>query len=72
MVIPALDRDLAAAAQRDAEREHAFWHEHVQELLRRYPDQLVAVQNGEVVAASGDLLDLVSQLEAKGLSPPEV
>ena len=55
-----------------AEAEQAFWDSHYSELLSKYPDQFVAVHDGEVVATAFDLRDLVRDLEALGLQPSDV
>ena len=57
----------AHAAWAAAEAEDAFWREHYEEYLRRYPDQFVAVADGRVVAVSPDLRHLIGFLEGKGL-----
>jgi predicted N-acetyltransferase YhbS len=67
MTVPTLDR--AHAALREAEAERSFWEQHAVELLRRFPDQFVAVRDGEVVASGAELPDLIAQLKAKGISP---
>ncbi len=59
------------AAFREAEREDAFWKKHHKRLLRQYPDQWVAVRDGEVIATSSDLLGIVNELEQLGLKPTQ-
>ena len=56
----------------EANRELAFWRDHYQEFIEKYPDQFVAVYNGEVVAANPDLFGLVAELEKLGLKPRQV
>lgn len=56
----------------EAEREYRFWQEHYQEFLRRYPDQFVAVHDGQVVAVSDDLSDLTASLANLDLRPTDV
>jgi len=58
----------ARAAFEAAKVEDTFWHAHHTELLEKYPDQFVAVFDGEVVATSPDLLELDELLEGKGLN----
>ena len=70
MSIP--DQVEAEAALKQAEAETAFWAEHHQEYVRKYPDQFVAVHDGEVVAASPDLESLLEQLTARGLNVQRV
>ena len=53
----------------EAQRILRFWEEHYGEFLRRYPEQFVAVRDGEVVAANPDLAMLVYHLREMGLSP---
>ena len=62
----------AAAALKQAEGETAFWAEHYQEYVRKYPDQFVAVHDGEVVVASPDLESLLEQLAVRGLNVQSV
>lgn len=57
------------AAFREAEREDAFWEENYERLLQQYPDQFVAVQEGEVVVASPRLEGMLQQLEELGIDP---
>ena len=49
----------------EARAEDAFWSQHLRELLRRYPDQFVAVANGMVVATSPSLGDLINELQRR-------
>ncbi len=62
----------AAAALKQAEGETAFWAEHYQEYVRKYPDQFVAVHDGKVVATSPDLESLLEQLAARSLNVQRV
>jgi hypothetical protein len=55
----------------DAEREDAFWDAHHDAFLEEYPDQFVAVRDGEVVAVAYDLRDLLASLRALGIEPTE-
>lgn len=66
MSIP--DQVEAEAALRQAEAETAFWADHHQEYVRKYPDQFVAVHDGEVVATSPVLESLLEQLAARSLN----
>ena len=70
MSIP--DQVEAEAALKRAEAETAFWEDHHQEYVRKYPDQFVAVHGGEVVATSPDLESLLEQLAARSLSVQSV
>jgi hypothetical protein len=56
----------------EAERQRLFWEEHYQEFLRAYPDQFVAVHDGDVVAVSDDLQDLNASLKRLRLQPSDV
>jgi hypothetical protein len=49
--------------------ERAFWAAHYLDLLARYPDEWVAVENGEVIARAAHVWDLVQELEARGKDP---
>ena len=53
----------------EAARMRAFWCEHRDALLEKYPEQFVAVSERTVVAANSDLFMLVHQLREMGLSP---
>ena len=59
------------AAFRAAEREDAFWEKHYKRLLWQYPDQWIAVRDGEVIATSSDLSGIVKELEQLGLKPTQ-
>ena len=59
-------------AFRRGDEERAFWAAHMDEFRAKYPDQLVAVKDGDVVAASKTLPELVKELEARGLRPTDV
>ncbi len=54
---------------KEAEEIQQFWNEHHEELLERYPEQFVAVKDGEVVAANADLALLVYELRDMSLDP---
>ena len=56
----------------EAEREHTFWHEHGEALLTTHPDQFVAVRDGDVVAVSTSLQQLVMLLREQGLKSTDV
>ena len=51
------------------EAQRRFWDEHYEELRSRYPDQFVAVLDGEVVATGRHLADIERELRARGLRP---
>jgi hypothetical protein len=70
--MPARMSEAALAAWRRAEEEQAFWDAHGAELVRQYPDQYIAVDAGQVVAASSDLQQVVAELGEKGLEPAKV
>lgn len=53
----------------EAEAIDRFWAEHHDELLAGYPEQFVAVKDGEVVASNTDLALLIYDLRDQGLSP---
>jgi len=62
------------AAFAEAKKEDAYWQEHYQELIGRYPDQFVAVAraNGEVVVTDPDLYGLLDALEAARIPVQQV
>ena len=53
-------------------RKRAFFREHWDELAARYPDQFVAVKDGEVIIADADLDSYVARRKALGLSHRDV
>lgn len=59
------------AAWKEADKEEAFWREHRDELLEQHAEKFVAVHKGAVVAASDSLPEVLSLLQAKGISPRE-
>jgi hypothetical protein len=52
----------------EAARLEQFWATHYQELLRAFPEQFVAVRDGEVVASNPDLAMLVYELRDRHLN----
>src|SRR4051812_22132699 len=68
VVVPgAPDLETAREAWDAAEREQDFWRQHYGELLKQYPDQFVAVLDGQVVAASADLQRILKTLKQQGI-----
>lgn len=53
----------------EAERIRAFWNDNYEALLKRFPDQFVAVKDGEVAVSDQDLVNLVAKLREAGLDP---
>lgn len=70
VTVPSLEG--AQEALDAAERRVAFWHAHHGEYLARYPEQFVAVADGKVVAADGNLDTLLDILQSEGLAPTQV
>ena len=70
VTVPSLEG--AQEALDAAERREAFWHAHHKEFLERYPEQFVAVADGQVVAADEDLDALLDTLQKKDLAPTQV
>jgi hypothetical protein len=56
----------------ELEREDAFWDEHHNEFLRKYPDKFVAVKDGRVIAVADHLDEFDAEIERQGLNPREV
>jgi hypothetical protein len=54
---------------REAIQLEKFWADHYEELLARYPEQFVAVRDGDVMASNPDLAMLIYDLRDKNLSP---
>jgi hypothetical protein len=55
------------AALTQAQIEAAFWDKRANDLGKQFPDQFVAVYDGQVVAVAPHLRDVLQQLQAKGL-----
>lgn len=69
----------ACAALAAAAEEDAFWREHAPLLMKRHPDQFVAVVKdrrrhdyGTPVAADSDLVRLIGKVQALGLDVTRV
>ncbi|MGD9895092.1 MAG: hypothetical protein AB7R89_30335 [Dehalococcoidia bacterium] len=60
------------ARWREAEQQRLFWQDHYQQFLDTFPDQFVAVHDGDVVAVSHDLRDLNASLKQLNLEPADV
>jgi Family of unknown function (DUF5678) len=56
----------------EADRELQWWAEHQAEFVKLYPDQFVAVHNGEVVAVANSIGGLKKKLAAKSLGFDDV
>jgi hypothetical protein len=67
-VVDAPSEQSIRAAFAEAEKEAAFWREHRQEFVARYPDQFVAVArtDWQVVAASPSLEAVIGLAEKQG------
>jgi hypothetical protein len=62
-----------AERKRRLEEELTFWRLHRDELIERYPEQLIAVtREGKVVAVASDLFSFLEQLDDKGIKPRDV
>jgi hypothetical protein len=62
----------ADEARREAEAKDAFFQEHWQEFLQKYPDHFVAVLDEQVIAHAPDLVELIDVLEKRGLKPTDI
>lgn len=49
------------------QRDTAYYEQHREELLEKYPEQWVAIFNEQVVGASPDFYALLDGLQAKGV-----
>ncbi len=56
----------------EADAEDGYFHEHFDELYRTYPEQFIAVKDGEVLTTDPSLFDFCAQLEARGIRPYDV
>lgn len=52
-----------------ADREEAFWREHFDEYLQKYRDHFVVVHDGEVIASSSDLNEVLGGIQTRGINP---
>ena len=68
------DEESIRAAFAEAEKEAAFWREHYQEFVARYPDQFVAVSraDGRVIVASANLDYVLGFIAGRGLDVQQV
>lgn len=57
---------------REAERASAFFQKNYDSLRRQYPDQHIALREGEVVAVGSDSWELVDTIEAAGFGLSDV
>lgn len=67
MSTAAADVDIPQEVWDRADRALRFWTEHHEELLRKYPEQIVAMKDGEIVAAHATLSALRDDIEGRGL-----
>jgi Family of unknown function (DUF5678) len=72
MAVPLPDRVTLDAVKRRAEDERAFWSAHRAELTQRFPDEFIAVRNGEIVDHDPDLMILARRLQKKGIPSHKV
>jgi hypothetical protein len=61
-----------AEAWRRADEERAYWEAHEHEFIQKYPDQFVALKDGQVIASEVSLDALVEKLEKQGLDSMDV
>jgi hypothetical protein len=54
------------AAWRDGEAERRYWDAHQSELLQRFPDEYVAIVNGEIVIHAPSLTVLSARVRDVG------
>ena len=71
MAVPLPDRATLDAARKRAEEERAFWNAHRADLTEKYPDEFVAVLNGDVIDRDRDLMVLARRLQEAGVRPNE-
>lgn len=72
MTVSAKEKARMTRAWRRFDAEAKALDEHYQEWVKAYPDQFVAVYNGEMVAASPDLETVLRTLAKQGLRPTQV
>ncbi len=69
---PLPSNDEIQAMFAEAWRETAFWQENYERLPHEYPDQYVAVRDGEVIAVADDAWGIVAETDKLGLVWPDV
>ena len=69
-VMPSDDEIRAMFAE--ARREQAFWEEHYPRLVEQFPDQFIAVHEGEVIAVATHPYELAETIRAAGFEPRQV
>lgn len=67
VVLTPEEEEAVRQAFREGDRERAWWNEHRSEMRAKYPEKVVAVKDGKVVAVVDDLYSLPAALEARGL-----
>jgi hypothetical protein len=72
MAVPLPNRATLDAARKRAEGERAFWDANRAELTATYPDEYIAIRNGEVVDHDIDLMVLAARLQDHGIRLTEV
>ncbi len=72
MTMPDLNLEEVEEELERAAAATAFWRDHYAELLERYPDQFVAVREGDVVATNPNLEGLLESLKRLGIEPTSV
>ena len=70
MPVPSLKR--AKQALEEGETEQRFWEEHLAAFLEAYPEQFVAVREGEVISATEDLQELLQLVRSMGIEPDDI
>jgi hypothetical protein len=70
MAAPNPDPAALRTALKAAHAEQEYWESHWEEMLTRYPEQFVAVFEGNVVAHGSDLRDLYESVVEAGIDPP--
>jgi hypothetical protein len=68
--VPSLEGMRERFYERD--REVQWWADHQAEFVKLYPDQFVAVLNGDVVAVADSIGELKKKLAAKSLGFDDV
>jgi Family of unknown function (DUF5678) len=72
MPVPLPDRATLEAAQKRAEDARVFWSAHRADLTEQYPDEFVAVRNGEVVDHDKDFMALTLRLQKSRVPSSDV
>lgn len=62
----------AAKVWHRADEERAYWQAHAHDFAEKYPDQFIALKDGDVIASDASLDAVLAALEKQGLESTDV